>query len=126
MPILIINHDEFFLEQLKNALEAQGYVVIATANSLMAEQLFFQHKPRAVILNISMPYKDGFEIIREIRTFCQKTFILAVSSNQNYLRAIKKLGANEAMSNFSEPVKIVNAVKFSLQSLPPEKTSCAA
>ena len=112
MPILLINHDDVFLEDLQNAFEVQGYNVIATTNSLVAGQLFFQHKPRAVIVNVGMPNKDGFEIIKEIRTFCQKTFILAISTNQIYLRAIKHLGASEALPNSTEPTTIVETIKL--------------
>jgi DNA-binding response OmpR family regulator len=97
MPILIINHDAVFLTELQTAFEQRGYRVIASNNSIAAVQLFFQHKPKLVILNIAMPNKDGFEIVREIRCVCEKTFILAVSANSFYLRAIKKLGANLAL-----------------------------
>jgi DNA-binding response OmpR family regulator len=112
MPILIINQDIVFLEELRFAFELQGYQVITTRHSLKAIQLFFQHKPRVVILRVEMPHKDGFEIIREIRAFCQKTFVLAVSANQIYLRAIRKLGANAAFLNSTEASIIVSAVKF--------------
>jgi DNA-binding response OmpR family regulator len=112
MPILIINQDIIFLEQLRTAFELQGYQVITTSSGVLASQLFMQHKPRAVIVKVDMPHKDGFEITKEIRTFCQKTFILALSANYTLLRAIKKLGANEALPSSTEPIKIVNAIKF--------------
>lgn len=112
MPILIINQDDGFLKELQYAFEAQDYRVIATMDSMAAVKLFFQHKPSAVIFNVVMPDKDGFEITREIRAFCKKTFILAVSSNQTYLRAIKMLGANEALPPSMDTTRIVSAVKF--------------
>jgi DNA-binding response OmpR family regulator len=112
MPILIINQDIVFLEQLRTAFELQGYQVIATTSSVLAVSLFFQHRPRAVIVMVDMPYKDGFEITKEIRAFCQKTFILAVSANQNLLRAIKNLGANAVLPSSTEATAIVRAVKF--------------
>ncbi len=110
MPILIINHDAVFLSQVQEVFEAQGHQVIATTNSLQAIPFFYRYKPRIVILNISMPNKDGFEIVKEIRAICQKTFILAVSSNPFYLRAIKKLGANESLPYFISPSLIMKAI----------------
>lgn len=109
MPILIINQDDIFLKELQTAFEGQGYKVVATTDSMKAVKLFFQHKPSAIILNVCMPNKDGFEITKEIRAFCKKTFILAVSANQNYLRAIKKLGANATLPQSIEPTTIVSA-----------------
>jgi two-component system response regulator BaeR len=110
MSVLIINHDAVFLRQLQNAFETQGFKVIATTNSLQTIQLFSQHKPQVVILNICMPNKDGFEITKEIRAFCQRTFILAMSENYLYLRMIKKLGASEVALTWISPAQIVNAI----------------
>lgn len=112
MPILIVNQDDIFLKELQNAFEEQGYTVIATTDSMNATKLFFQHKPSAVILNVCMPNKDGFEITKEIRAFCNKTFILAVSANHNYLRAIKKLGANATLPQSIAPTAIANALRI--------------
>ena len=116
MSILIVNQDVMFLAELQNAFEMHGYKVITTTNSLMATDLFFQHKPRAVIMNVAMPHKDGFEIIKEIREFSQKTFILAVSANQIYLRAILNLGASAALLNSTEHSTIVKVVQFFITS----------
>lgn len=112
MSILLINHEAVFLSELQKAFEAQDYKVITTTDSLLATRLFLQYKPHAVILNVNMPDKDGFEIIKEIRTYCQKTFILAISANHLYLRAIKHLGATDILPYASEPTRIVNAIKL--------------
>lgn len=55
MTILIINQNDIFLNDVKNAFETQGYNVIATTSELMAEKLFFQHNPSAMIFNASLP-----------------------------------------------------------------------
>lgn len=131
MSVLIIDNDLLFLKNLQNAFEVQGYNVMTATNSLIASTLFFQHKPEAVILNVCMPDKDGFELIKEIRKFCKKTFILAVSTHDIYLRSIKKLGANEALSKAIKPEVIVakfrRALLFScLQANSFEKPKCEA
>jgi DNA-binding response OmpR family regulator len=129
MMILIIDNDPHFLKSLQSAFEKQDYKVITTTNSIMASSLFFQYRPEAVILNVSMPDKDGFELVKEIRTFCRRTFILALSSHDFYLRMIKKLGANEALSTTTKPESIITqlrtAVLFScLQSNSFKETEC--
>lgn len=55
MTILIINQDGLFLNEVTSAFEKQGYNVLATTSDLIAEKLFFQHNPRAVIFNASLP-----------------------------------------------------------------------
>ena len=112
MPILIINHDNLFLKELQQAFAGKKDDIITTDNSLMATQLFFQHQPQTVILSVAMPNKDGFEIVKEIRAVCQETFILAISTNQLYLQAIKKLGANAVLLS-PNLTTIVDSVKSS-------------
>jgi PleD family two-component response regulator len=55
MTILIINQNNTFLNEVKNAFEVQGYEVVATTNKHMAALLFFQYNPSTVILNASLP-----------------------------------------------------------------------
>ena len=108
--ILIINNDKKLLQRLQSSFEAAGYKVEATTNSVMGLQLFFQHKPVAVILDIFMDDKDGFEVTKEIRNFCQKTLIVAISAYERYFRAITRLGANLALPAFANTESILDAV----------------
>lgn len=108
--ILIIDDDEISLMILQNALEMEGYEVIATMNSLVATELFDQHRPDAVVVDIFMPNKDGFELIREIRQISKQTFIVAISASEQYLRSIKALGANVALSKLNMPDAVVDCI----------------
>lgn len=109
--ILIIDDDEISLLIMQNAFEIEGYKVIATTNSLDAKALFDKHSPYAVVLDIFMPEKDGFEVIKEIKTQNPESIIIAISSNERYLPAIKSLGATMALHKATMPDKIVDAVK---------------
>jgi len=109
--VLIIDDDEISLMILQNAFEMEGYKVIITTDSLKAEELFIKHSPHVVILDVFMPGKDGFEIIREIRKKCSSSFVVAISANQGYLPTIKALGANLALHKTMMPSEIVAAVK---------------
>ena len=109
--VLIIDDDEISLIILQNAFEIEGYNVITTTNNLQAEQLFNQHSPYVVILDIFMPDRDGFEVIRAIRKECATSLVVAISSNESYLPTIKALGANLALNKAMLPHKIVKAIK---------------
>lgn len=109
--VLIIDDDEISLLMLQNALELEDYKVIATTNSLKAAELFEHHHPDAVVLDIFMPDKDGFELLREIRDLSPETFIVAISANDQYLRTIKVLGANVALSKINMPDAIVDSIR---------------
>lgn len=108
--VMIIDDDEISLLILQNALEMEGYDVIATMDSLMATELFTQHQPSAVVLDIFMPGKDGFELIKELRSLSAETFIVAISANDQYLRPIKALGANVALSKLNMPDTVIHSL----------------
>jgi DNA-binding response OmpR family regulator len=110
MSILIINNDALFLHTLQRVFEVHGHQVITSKTSLTAQNLFLQHRPSVLILDAVMEDKDGFELLKDLRTFCKETLVIAVSSDDRYLRAIKKLGANLVLAKSTEPDLIVNAI----------------
>lgn len=81
MTILIINQDNISLNEVTNAFETQGYNVVATTNDLMAEKLFFQHNPSAVIFNASMPISRYTNHLKKSRAAFGK---ITSSSEDNY------------------------------------------
>ncbi|NOQ37164.1 MAG: response regulator [Methylococcaceae bacterium] len=109
--ILIIDDDEISLLILQNAFEVEGYNVIATTNSMKAEDLYNAHSPYAVILDIFMPERDGFEVIKELKKLSKTCHVIAISSNERYLPAIKALGATAALPKSTMPDQIVAAIK---------------
>ncbi|MDQ7090926.1 MAG: response regulator [Methylococcales bacterium] len=109
--ILIIDDDEISLLILQNAFEMEGYHVVTTTDSLNAEALFNEHSPHAIVLDVFMPDRDGFEIVRAIRKECSTSLIVAISSNDGYLPTIKALGANLALNKSMLPHDIVAAVQ---------------
>jgi CheY-like chemotaxis protein len=110
--ILIIDDDEISLLIAQNALEIEGYQVIATSDSLQVIQLIRQLKPTAVVLDIFMPGKDGFELIKDIKQMSKEVFIIAISSNDECLRAIKALGADVCFSKVNMPDALVDCIKM--------------
>lgn len=111
MSVLIIDNDPIFLMDLQKAFEKQGYQVITTTDSLSVKKLVCQYAPHAVILNIFMQDKDGFELINEIRAYCRKTFILAISHHEFYLKIIRQLGANASLLKTTQPNLIVHKLQ---------------
>ncbi len=108
--VLIVDDDEILLLILKNAFELKGYQVFVTSQSELALKMFELHRPCTVVIDIFMPEKDGFEVLKEIRGRCQQSFIMALSSRGNHLATIRLLGADEALHKSTLPEVIVDTV----------------
>jgi len=68
MPELLIIDDDLNLTDLLGAyLENQGYVVRVAINGKEGIRTLFNHQPDLVILDVTMPLKDGWETLQGIR-----------------------------------------------------------
>lgn len=66
--ILVIDDDESLIRMLKTNLERSGsYEVIAAYNGEEGLEKVEKEDPDLVILDIMMPGKDGFEVLKELR-----------------------------------------------------------
>jgi DNA-binding response OmpR family regulator len=109
--VLLIDDDEISLMILENAVECEGHQVIVTSNSVIAADLFSEHRPDVVVLDVFMPDKDGFEVIKEIRAISTDVFIIAISATEHYLRTAEGLGASLGILKENMPDDIIEAIK---------------
>lgn len=66
--ILIVEDNPAQVEQLKNILEQQGYIVALVNNGKEALSYLSNRKPQIVISDIVMPEMDGYELCRLIKS----------------------------------------------------------
>jgi DNA-binding response OmpR family regulator len=70
-------------------LEAEGYEVITAKDGHEALDLFYQHKDvKLVILDVMMPFYDGFQVAREIRPL-SNTPILMLTAKTSEIDELK-------------------------------------
>lgn len=65
--ILLAEDDGSLGPLLKEFLEQNGYYVVLAEDGEKASQLFFKNNFDLAILDVMMPYKDGFTLAKEIR-----------------------------------------------------------
>lgn len=98
VKILICDDSILARKQLKDIIKTCGYDnFIEGVNGEQAVQLYKEHKPQLVFLDIVMPEKDGVQAIREIRQFDPEAYIIIVSSvgTQSQLKAAIMEGARD-------------------------------
>ena len=65
--ILIVDDDPINLNVLRQALESEGYNIIAAPSGTVALQIVAQTQPELILLDILMPEIDGFETCRRLK-----------------------------------------------------------
>jgi signal transduction histidine kinase/CheY-like chemotaxis protein len=66
--ILVVDDDPATIEIVTTYLSREGYVVHGVADSARTIELARQLRPAAIILDILMPNKDGWEILSDLKT----------------------------------------------------------
>lgn len=66
--ILVAEDDKFYGNIYKTKLTKEGYDVLVAANGVEAMKAMHEKKPDILILDLIMPLKDGFEVLKEVRS----------------------------------------------------------
>jgi DNA-binding response OmpR family regulator len=97
--ILLIDDDENLSSLLGEYLREQGYIIHTAGDGQKGLRAFFDHKPELVILDVTMPHKDGWETLQNIREMSQSPVIMltARGDESDVLRGFS-LGADDYVS----------------------------
>lgn len=100
--ILIADDEQGIIQLLKDYFEIQGYRVLeALSGAEVLEKL--ARKPDIILLDVSMPGIDGFEVCRRIRSHisCPILFLTARIEEQDRINGLKLGGDDYIMKPFS-------------------------
>src|SRR5262245_47539895 len=80
---IVIADDETDITRIvKRMLESEGYAVHAANDGQSALDLYRREKPDLVVLDVSMPVKDGMAVCAEIREEDDKVLILMLTGQK--------------------------------------------
>ena len=98
--ILLVEDDDNFGTVLRDYLQLNGYNVVLTRNGLEGFEKFKKNEFDICILDVMMPYKDGFTLAKEIRSKDKTTpivFLTAKSMKEDVLKGYK-IGADDYLT----------------------------
>ena len=118
--ILIAEDDTQVAHLLNVLLTKKGFSVSVANDGKEAMDIIDSHPaPKLALLDIMMPYHDGFQLIEHIRkksgwSNVPIVMLTAKSQQQDISRALS-MGANEYLVKPFEPISIVNQLERLMQ-----------
>ncbi len=112
--ILIVDDSSFMRRSLRTILEGAGYDVVAEAgNGLEAMEFFYQYKPDAITMDITMPEFNGLQALKEIKSLNPKAVIVMCSaiSQKAYIKEALELGASDFILKPFKPNSVLMTLK---------------
>lgn len=111
--ILIADDAAFMRMRCGKLLQEEGYQVVEAENGLEAVQKYQEHKPDAVLLDITMPEMDGLAALAKIREFdpaARVAMVTALGQQQVVMQALQA-GAKDFVIKPFQPERVLGAVQ---------------
>jgi DNA-binding response OmpR family regulator len=121
--ILAVDDEERILGFLSSKLKVSGYEVIVANNGIDALEQIQAQEPDLVVLDIMMPKMDGFETLKELRSFSAVPVIVlsARGSNAEKVKGLD-LGADDYLSKPFSPDELIARIEAIRRRLAPSES----
>ena len=105
--ILVADDEPYILMALTDAVEMEGYDCVTAVNGKEAVEKAREELPDLILLDIMMPYKDGYEACEELKAD-DKTknipiIMLTAKSQQVDIQRGKEVGADDYITKPFRP-----------------------
>lgn len=109
--VLVVEDEDFLVRALKDNLVSEGYsVAVATDGEMVFDELK-KKLPSLILLDLLLPKKNGFDVLKEIRQSPEWQLIpVVILSNLGEDSEIKRaleLGANDYFVKSQHPIQEV-------------------
>jgi DNA-binding response OmpR family regulator len=100
MRFLVADDDPALGMFLARGLEAEGHIVSLAKDGQAAVDVFLDETPDLTILDLNLPYKDGTEVLRFLRSVTEELPILVLTARSEVETRVKclDLGADDCLS----------------------------
>lgn len=119
--ILVVDDEERVLNFLRSKLRALGYEILTASNGLEALEQAQAQEPDMIVLDLIMPKMDGFETLKELRSFSPVP-VIVLSARGADVDKIKgfKLGADDYLPKPFNPDELVARIEAVKRRLEPD------
>ncbi|HXG61527.1 MAG TPA: response regulator [Planctomycetota bacterium] len=130
-PLILVADDDANLRRILGLFLAQaGYATLEAADGREALDLALRHRPDAAILDVMMPYLDGFDVCRKIKEHAEtrRTPVLMCSAKnrkEDLLEALRSGAEDYILKPFTKEI-VLGKIRKALaarRAPPPRETS---
>lgn len=113
--ILIIDDEEPIRQLLRIVLESARHHVIKAPNGRIGLAMYGDHPTDLVITDISMPERNGLELMEEMKRGVRDVKVLVISGAPGHeIEIAKRLGARQTLPNPLDINRLLDAVQNEL------------
>lgn len=114
--IMLVEDDASLAEWIADYLSSHGYLVTRADRGDEAIRLIQSDEPNLVVLDLNLPVKDGFEVCREVRRFCQRPILMLTARDQESDEVLGlELGADDFLAKPVRPRVLLARIKALLR-----------
>ncbi|MBR1741211.1 MAG: response regulator transcription factor [Lachnospiraceae bacterium] len=114
--ILIADDNKDITDILSAYVKKEGYTPVIAKDGLETERLFDDYNPVAVLLDVMMPLKDGYEVCKEIRKKSAVPILLITARGEDYNKIMGlDIGADDYIVKPFSPNEVMARLRASLR-----------
>ncbi|HWP82698.1 MAG TPA: response regulator [Bacteroidota bacterium] len=115
--ILVIDDDEMDLDLMRILMQHEGYDVISTADGPQGIELYKQHQPSLVFLDLGLPSMSGMEVLRQIRSINEDAKIVLITGYGSIEHAVEAMrgGAIDFVEKTYDTGRMISRIKTILE-----------
>lgn len=96
-PVLVAEDDDDFAELVRLMLQAAGVTSVRVRTGREVLELLPRLKPKILLLDLTMPVMDGFEVLRRLKKARPRPAVVAMSAFWTFLPEAERAGAAAAL-----------------------------
>jgi DNA-binding response OmpR family regulator len=117
--ILIVDDDEKLRKLVKEYLEDYGFCVHAVPDGRYLLETLREQEPEVVLLDLMLPFKDGLELLREVRQAGDTPVIMLTAKGEDSDRIVGlEMGADDYIPKPFNPRELLARIKAVMRRRP--------
>lgn len=116
--VLVADDNKDITDILAVYVKKEGYEPLIAKDGLEAERMFEQYDPKAILLDVMMPLKDGYQVCKDIRRKSSVPIILITARGEDYDKIMGlDIGADDYIVKPFSPSEVMARLRAVLRRL---------